>query len=512
MSNSSKYGNIYEDKIFHVIKNLTYEDSPFTTQKEEEIAHSSSDNDLVCNKGKIKIGIEVKKKRTPDWMQCSLKYINGNWEGSTRGKIPKKSRDIFNEILKEYTIFKGKIPPFINSNITHENWISIKSKTDDWNDHYIDIPDDTISRMYSNKGCYYIQISDLGLYHLGNDIYNFGVPKFICKQEIRIRTKIHKTKNTKGFCSLSVTAACKPKNINKMVRSKYSLDSLLTLPHNLKTKDCKLKMSNKSPLRYPGGKTRACKKLDDIINRYFSVDDIKTLYSPFLGGGSFEFFLQNKYGWDIICNDKYKPLYIFWSVCRDKNKKNILVKRLREKCGYITKEYFKQCREELKNISYSNNDIHIAFLYFIINRCSFSGATMSGGFSLESSKKRFTISSIDRVNNLNLDFKISDKDFTEFIPEFYTDYDSLMFLDPPYLIDSKLYGNNGDLHEKFNHNALYDTIKKHKGSWIMTYNDCKEIRELYKDYTILEVDWKYGMNKTKKSSEIVIMNEDIIYI
>jgi DNA adenine methylase len=41
-------------------------------------------------------------------------------------------------------------------------------------------------------------------------------------------------------------------------------------------------------------------------------------------------------------------------------------------------------------------------MYFIINRCSFSGATLSGGFSLEASKKRFTKSSIDKINKLDL--------------------------------------------------------------------------------------------------------------
>ena len=53
--------------------------------------------------------------------------------------------------------------------------------------------------------------------------------------------------------------------------------------------------NNISPLRYPGGKTRACKKLDEILNTNFNIENIKTIVSPFFGGGSFEFFLQNKY-------------------------------------------------------------------------------------------------------------------------------------------------------------------------------------------------------------------------
>ena len=50
-----------------------------------------------------------------------------------------------------------------------------------------------------------------------------------------------------------------------------------------------MNLSNKSPLRYPGGKTRACKKLDAILNEYFNINEIYTIISPFLGGGAFEF-------------------------------------------------------------------------------------------------------------------------------------------------------------------------------------------------------------------------------
>ena len=81
-----------------------------------------------------------------------------------------------------------------------------------------------------------------------------------------------------------------------------------------------------------------------------------------------------------------------------------------------------------------------------------------------------------------------------------------MFLDPPYYLNkgNTLYGNNGDLHEAFNHKRLYKCLSTKK-NWIMTYNDCEYIRALYKGYKIIEVDWKYGMNATKKSSEMSLL-------
>ena len=96
-------------------------------------------------------------------------------------------------------------------------------------------------------------------------------------------------------------------------------------------------------------------------------------------------------------------------------------------------------------------------------------------------------------------------DFVDFINGYYDSAESFMFLDPPYMIKSNLYGKNGDMHENFNHQLLRDTLNG-KSNWIMTYNDCETIRELYKDHVILNAAWNYGMNSTKKSSEIIILS------
>jgi hypothetical protein len=172
-------------------------------------------------------------------MQCSLKYDNTNkkWIGSSKNKIPDASKRVFEEIISNITLFNGKIPPFMLKDITHEEWINIKNETTDFKDIYINCSSDTIMKLYSKKCCSYIQISEKGLYHLGNDICDFKVPAFICDQRLRVRTKIHERKNKKGFCKLSVTIACQPKNINNLVNSKYSLDNQMTLPNNLVYED-----------------------------------------------------------------------------------------------------------------------------------------------------------------------------------------------------------------------------------------------------------------------------------
>lgn len=258
-------------------------------------------------------------------------------------------------------------------------------------------------------------------------------------------------------------------------------------------------MKNISPLRYPGGKTRACKILDKILNENFDMNKFNTILSPFFGGGSFEFHLQNTYGYNIIANDKFEPLYTFWKVCKNDN--DNLCKLLYD-CD-IDKDLFLKYRNEILD---EKDEITKAYYYFIINRCSFSGATLSGGFSLEASKKRFTKSSINRIKKLNLKkFDIENEDFTTFIVK-YNLSNTLIFLDPPYYLEknSKLYGTKGDMHENFDHDKLYEIIKDKK-NWIMTYNDCSYIKTLYKKFKIIETSWSYGMNKSKESSEIVII-------
>lgn len=262
--------------------------------------------------------------------------------------------------------------------------------------------------------------------------------------------------------------------------------------------------TNVSPLRYPGGKTRACKIIENVILQHFDITSFDTIISPFFGGGSFEFYMQNKYGVMLIVNDKFTPLYNFWK--QVKINKAILCEELRE-IKAISKEQFIAYRKTIMDLQ--ANILQQATQYFVINRCSFSGSTLSGGFSEEASRKRFTQSSINRIEALDLtNIEIYNEDFYDFVNTYTPIEKALLFLDPPYYLESnsKLYGNNGDLHEGFNHNLLFELLTTKK-NWVLTYNNCAYIRNLYKDYIILDVNWSYGMNTTKASSEIIIISK-----
>ena len=86
--------------------------------------------------------------------------------------------------------------------------------------------------------------------------------------------------------------------------------------------------------------------------------------------------------------------------------------------------------------------------------------------------------------------------------------DSFLYLDPPYWIKNNLYGKNGNTHKDFDHIGLFKLLSSRR-NWILSYNNCLEILELYKDYKILFPVWKFGMSNDKNSREVLILSRDI---
>ena len=252
----------------------------------------------------------------------------------------------------------------------------------------------------------------------------------------------------------------------------------------------------KSPLRYPGGKSRAVK----IISKYIP-QDTKQICSPFFGGGSLEIhFAQNGirvYGYDV-----FGPLVDFWQILLKKPKK--LAANVQKYHPLKKEEFYKLQKLQLQ----SKSKLERATVFFVLNRTSFSGSTLSGGMATggADNNPRFTKSSIDKIQSFRIkNLSVQQLDFKRSIPRHKN---ALLYLDPPYLIQSKLYGKKGDLHKNFDHQGLAKILKK-RDNWILSHNDSKEIHELYSDYKILNPDWKYGMSANKKSREVLIVSRNL---
>ncbi len=261
----------------------------------------------------------------------------------------------------------------------------------------------------------------------------------------------------------------------------------------------------RSPLRYPGGKSRAAEKIANLIPPF------EEFREPFVGGGSVFIHLRQKFPAEKIwINDKYTELSVFWSELQ-KDSEKLIDQILSWKNEFSDgKTLFKFLRENKCNF----NEPEKAAMFFIFNRITFSGTTEAGGFSKQAFEKRFTDSSIERLVKM--------PEILENIKITNFDYESLLnaagenvflFLDPPYFsaTSSALYGKNGNLHKIFDHERFAEVLKKCSHKWLLTYDDSPFIRELFSFANIESWNLMYGMrNQTKtsnqKGSELFISN------
>ena len=255
--------------------------------------------------------------------------------------------------------------------------------------------------------------------------------------------------------------------------------------------DLEREISFRSPLRYPGGKSRGV----EFITQFFPKK-LDYLLSPFFGGGSIELSVSSKgtkvYGYDI-----FNPLVEFWQS---------LIKYPNELAEKV-ESYFPLSKEKFYELQLTqtgfSSKIERAAVYYVLNRSSFSGSTLSGGMS--PGHPRFTESSIERLKDFfNPNIVVKKSDFIHSLAEHPSMF---AYLDPPYLIKSSLYGRKGNAHKDFDHEGLAEEIRE-RDRWIMSYNDCEEIRDLYSGHPFVIPNWKYGMSNDKSSKEILIFSKD----
>lgn len=243
----------------------------------------------------------------------------------------------------------------------------------------------------------------------------------------------------------------------------------------------------KSPLRYPGGKSRAVELISSIIPSFSNFRE------PFVGGGSvFINQRQLKPNSKFWINDLYEPLYIFWKEAKeDINGLITLIHQYRVRFP-IGKELFLYLRENYQALTLKDK----AAAFFIFNRITFSGTSDSGGYSEAAFQGRFTDSSIDRLIALNpllVKTEITNLDYQEVVTA--PGENVFIFLDPPYYSATKsaLYGKNGNLHKGFDHLRFAETMRNCQHNWLITYDDCEYIRNMFDFANILSWDLKYGM-------------------
>lgn len=267
----------------------------------------------------------------------------------------------------------------------------------------------------------------------------------------------------------------------------------------------------KSPLRYPGGKSKAIKQIIEYL-----PDNFSEFREPFVGGGSVFIHLKQKFpDLKIWINDLNPELFLFWKIAQsDLSQLVTKVRRIQNKYTDGRLLFRELTSVDINNLS----EFERAVRFFVLNRITFSGTVESGGFSQEAFHKRFTNSSIDRLEKLECilskDIKITNLDYSELL--YLAGEDVFLFLDPPYFsaTKSKLYGKFGKLHTSFEHHKFAELLQQCHHRWLITYDDSPQIRENFHWANIFEWELQYGMNNYKQSSaakgkELFITNYEI---
>ena len=273
--------------------------------------------------------------------------------------------------------------------------------------------------------------------------------------------------------------------------------------------------SLKTPLRYPGGKSRAVTKMDQYFPDFRNYAEFR---EPFLGGGSVALYVTKKYPHlKITVNDLYEPLINFWVQLQQFGDE--LTDKIRQYKS--THPEPDSARELFNNSKGVINDksldiIERAAAFYIVNKCSFSGLTESSSFSAQASNNNFSMRGIERLPEYSS--LISSWHINQYSYEYLMEndiHDSLfVYLDPPYDIKDNLYGRKGSMHKGFDHDRFASDCDKHSDiHMLVSYNSDQLVRDRFKNWKAVEYAHTYTfrsvgeyMRDQQERKELLLLN------
>lgn len=270
--------------------------------------------------------------------------------------------------------------------------------------------------------------------------------------------------------------------------------------------------SLKTPLRWPGGKSRACTKMDQYFPDLRNYNEFR---EPFLGGGSVSIHITKKYpNIKIWVNDLYEPLVNFWQQLQmfGNDLKNELIDcKLAYNTPELAKELFLKSKNHINDQTLSNLDRAAAF--YIVNKCSFSGLTEISSFSQQASIGNFSIRGIEKLPEYSK--IIANWRITNYSYDYLLDGErsAFVYLDPPYDIKDNLYGRKGSMHKGFDHDKFAVDCDSCSMDQLISYNSDQLVKDRFKNWNTGEFDLTYTMRSVgeymrdqKERKELLLFN------
>ena len=252
---------------------------------------------------------------------------------------------------------------------------------------------------------------------------------------------------------------------------------------------------NGLPLRYAGGKSLAVGHIVEYL-----PSNITSIVSPFFGGGSAEIACARELNIKVKGYDVFDILTNYWQV---------QIKQPIELYNHLckwkpTKHKYQQVKERLKahwdKSNKIDDKISLAAHYWFNHNLSYGPGFLGWMSKIYEDEDRY-IRLLDKVRNFTCPkLSVCWGNFSTTMPK---NANSFMYCDPPYYLsgNSKMFKgiypqrNFPVHHNHFDHALLRDLLHKHKGGFILSYNDCETIRDWYSDFEIIEVEWQYTLGQ-----------------
>lgn len=212
-------------------------------------------------------------------------------------------------------------------------------------------------------------------------------------------------------------------------------------------------------------------------------------------------------GWVLFSSDKHAKMEVYNDV--NGNLVNLFrcakyhPEALQKELEFIlmSREQFFDAKEQIAVGSLT--DIQRAAKFYILIKESYGTDLRSFGVRSRNMENAidYILTVSKRLNNV----VIENQDF-ERILKTYDKKDTLFYLDPPYYETEKYYP---DRFMPDDHVRLKEIIDRIKGKFLLSYNDCEYIRELYNAYNIIEVNRMHNLvqgEEKPRYRELLIKN------
>lgn len=247
--------------------------------------------------------------------------------------------------------------------------------------------------------------------------------------------------------------------------------------------------------KWPGGKTRELKVIEDLMPKKFDL-----LIEPFAGSAALSFHLER----DCWVNDRYDMIINLYKIVGNPAAYLKLISMLenaKKMKGKELEDLFYDARSYL-NQNEDNDPIMKAFCFIIERQLALTGMLrFNQKGELNAS---FGVGYYDKLSHnltdkhhmfISRHMKITNEDFSVCIGK--AKKNDFVFVDPPYL-ERNGYRDDFTLDD---HIRLFESLAKCKAKWLLVHVDCPTYRELYADYNIIDNPYKYSLQWGDQSTK-----------